>query len=124
MLTINALVASDSVILPMEAHFESYEALKQTLDVIARIKANWNPSLEVEGILITKFQSRTKLCQEVSKYTKDNYGAKMRIFSDSIPYSIKAAELTSVGTSIFKHDPNGEVAAAYSHLAKDVIANG
>ena len=80
MLTINALVASDSVILPMEAHFESYEALKQTLDVIARIKANWNPDLEIEGILITKYQGRTRLCKEVSRYTNENYGAITHIF--------------------------------------------
>ena len=123
MLTINALVASDSVLLPMEAHYESYEALKQTLDVVSRIKANWNPALQVEGILITKYQSRTNLCRDVSRYTEENYGDKMRIFSDAIPYSIKAAELSSVGTCIFRHDPNGEVAAAYDHLAKEVLEN-
>jgi len=74
MLTINALVASYSVILPMEAHYESYEALRQILDVIARIKANWNSKLVVEGILITKYQSRTRLCREVSEYTEKNFG--------------------------------------------------
>ena len=124
MLTINAMVASDSVILPMEAHFESYEALKQTLDVISRIKANWNPSLEIEGILITKYQSRTNLCREVSRYTEQYYGSKMRIFPNAVPYSIKAAELSSVGTNIFQHDPKGEVASAYSQLAKEVVGCG
>lgn len=67
MLTINALVASNSVILPMEAHYEGYEALRQILDVISKIKVNFNPLLEVEGILITKYQSRTRLCREVGR---------------------------------------------------------
>ncbi len=124
MLTINALVASDSVILPMEAHYESYEALRQILDVIGRIKANFNPALVVEGILITKYQSRTKLCRQVSEYTEKNYGDKVHIFPDTIPLSIKAAELSSVGQSIFEHDPHSDVAAAYSKLASEVMSNG
>lgn len=123
MLTINALVASDSVILPMEAHYESYEALRQILDVIARIKSNFNPTLAVEGILITKYQSRTKLCREVSEYTVKNFGDSVRIFPDTIPLSIKAAELSSVGVSIFEHDAKSEVAFAYCNLAKEVMSN-
>ena len=124
MLTINALVASDSVILPMEAHYESYEALRQILDVIGRIKVNFNPALAVEGILITKYQSRTKLCRQVSEYTEKNFGDKVHIFPDTIPLSIKAAELSSVGQSIFEHDPYSDVAAAYSKLASEVMLNG
>jgi len=123
MLTINAMVAADSVILPMEAHYESYEALRHILDVIARIRSNWNPALTVEGVLITKYQSRTKLCREVSKYTADNFGEIVHIFPNTIPLSIKAAELSSVGTSIFTHDPNSDVALAYGNLAKEVIEN-
>lgn len=124
MLTINALVASDSVILPMEAHFECYEALRQILDVIARLKANFNPALVVEGILITKYQSRTKLCREVSEYTEKNYGGTIHIFPEAIPFSIKAAELAGVGMSIFEHDPRSDVAAAYGKLAAEVMQNG
>ncbi len=123
MLTINALVAADSVILPMEAHYECFEALRQIFDVIARIKANWNPKLAVEGVLITKYQSRTRLCREVSEYTNQNFGDKVLIFKDTIPLSIKAAELTSLGVSIFDHAPDSEVAAAYDNLAKAVLAN-
>ena len=74
MLSINALVAADSVLLPVEAHYECYEALVQTLDVVNRIKANWNPALQVEGVLLTKYQSRTRLCQEVCEYTRTNFG--------------------------------------------------
>jgi chromosome partitioning protein len=111
MLTINALVASNSVILPMEAHYESYEALRHILDVIARIKANYNSTLAVEGILITKYQSRTRLCRQVSEYTEKNFGDKVHIFPNTIPFSIKAAELSSVGRSIFEHDPHSDVAS-------------
>jgi chromosome partitioning protein len=123
MLTINALVASNSVILPMEAHYESYEALSHILDVIARIKANYNPDLTVEGILITKYQSRTRLCREVSKFTEQNFGDKVHIFPETIPLSITAAELSSLGESIFEHAPQSEVAAAYKNLAEEVMSN-
>jgi chromosome partitioning protein len=123
MLTINALVASNSVILPMEAHYESYEALSHIWDVIARIKANYNPDLAVEGILVTKYQNRTRLCREVSKFTEQNFGDKIHIFPETIPLSIAAAELSSLGESIFEHAPQSEVAAAYKNLAEEVMSN-
>jgi chromosome partitioning protein len=123
MLTINALVASDSVILPMEAHFESYEALRQILDVIARIKTNFNPDLKVEGILITKYQNRTRLCREVSEHTEKNFGDNVHIFPEAIPLLIRVAELSSLGVSIFHHDPDSEVARSYDKLAKEVMSD-
>lgn len=124
MLSINALVAADSVLLPVEAHYECYEALVQTIDVISRIKMNWNPDLQVEGILLTKYQSRTRLCREVSDYTKNNFGTNVKVFENAVPSSIRMAELSSVGVSIFEHSPNSEAALAYEKLAEDVIRNG
>lgn len=124
MLTINALVAADSVLLPVEAHYECYEALIQTLDVIARIKSNWNTELKIEGILLTKYQSRTKLCNEVSEYTRKNFGSEIHIFNNTIPSSIRVAELSSLGVSIFEHEPKSEAAFAYNELAKEVGLNG
>ncbi len=124
MLSINALVAADSVLLPVEAHYECYEALMQTIDVISRIKMNWNPDLQVEGILLTKYQSRTRLCREVSDYTRNNFGTNVKVFENAVPSSIRMAELSSVGVSIFEHSPNSEAALAYEKLAEDVIRNG
>ena len=124
MLSINALVAADSVLLPVEAHYECYEALMQTIDVISRIKMNWNPDLQVEGILLTKYQSCTRLCREVSDYTRNNFGTNVKVFENAVPSSIRMAELSSVGISIFEHSPNSEAALAYEKLAEDVMLNG
>ena len=124
MLTINALVAADSVLLPVEAHYECYEALMQTLDVVNRIKANWNPALQVEGVLLTKYQSRTRLCQEVCEYTRTNFGERLRVFEDVVPSSIRVAELSSVGVSIFEHSPKSEAALVYEKLAGEVMQSG
>ncbi len=123
MLSINALVAADSVLLPVEAHYECYEALAQTLDVINRIRMNWNPDLQIEGILLTKYQSRTRLCREVSEHTKNSFGAKVRVFENVVPSSIRVAELSSVGVSIFEHSPESEAAVAYEKLAGEVMRN-
>lgn len=124
MLSINALVAADSVLLPVEAHYECYEALVQTIDVISRIKMNWNPDLQAEGILLTKYQSCTRLCREVSDYTRNNFGTNVKVFENAVPSSIRMAELSSVGVSIFEHSPNSEAALAYEKLAEDVMRNG
>ncbi len=123
MLSINALVAADSVLLPVEAHYECYEALVQTLDVIRKIKANWNPSLEIEGILLTKYQSRTRLCREIREYTQKNFASKIRVFDDTVPSSIRVAELSGMGVSIFEHSPDSEAALAFEKLAEEVAQN-
>ena len=124
MLAINALVAADSVLIPMEAHYESYEALTQLLDVVARIKAKLNPSLEIEGVLVTKYQSRTSLCRNIREMVEVEHGQAIRIFADAVPYSIKAAEQAVHGVSIFGHDPTNAVAQAYSQLAAKVSEGG
>lgn len=124
MLSINALVAADSVLLPVEAHYECYEALAQTLDVIHKIKANWNPGLRVEGILLTKYQSRTRLCREIREYTEENFGGRFPVFGHAVPSSIRMAELSSLGVSIFEHSPDSEAASAYEKLAEEVMRNG
>lgn len=94
MLTINALAASDSVILPMEAHYLSYEALGQTLNLINRVKSSINHALEAGGILLTKYQHRTSLCRSIKDTMYKTYGETVNIFAEPIPYSIKAAEQT------------------------------
>jgi len=124
MLAINALVAADSVLIPMEAHYESYEALTQILDVVARIKAKLNPSLSIEGVLVTKYQNRTSLCRSIREMVEAEHGQAVRIFADAVPYSIKAAEQAVHGVSIFEHDPANAVAQAYSQLAAEIVKGG
>ena len=78
----------------------------------------------MEGILLTKYQSRTRLCREVSDYARNNFGTNVKVFENAVPSSIRMAELSSVGVSIFEHSPNSEAALAYEKLAEDVMRNG
>lgn len=124
MLTVNALAAADSVLIPMESHFLGFEAIKQTLDLIARVKASVNPTLTIEGILLTKYQDRTNLCRTIRDSVLEEYGESLRIFSEPIAYSIKAAEQSVIGASIFDTDPHGKIAQGYMAAAREVIAHG
>jgi chromosome partitioning protein len=124
LLTINAMASSDSVLIPMESHFLGLEAIKQTLELISRIKSSVNPNLRVEGILLTKFQDRTTLCRSIRDAVNETYGETLRIFPEPIAYSIKAAEQSVHGSSIFETNPNGKIAQGYLSAAKEVIAHG
>lgn len=124
MLTTNALAASDSVLLPMEAHFLGFDAVKPTLDVIDRVKKSYNPDLTVMGILLNKYQDRTTLCRRIRDSVLETYGENLHVFTEPIAYSIKAAEQTAHGASIFEIDPKGKVALGYMAAAREVIAHG
>ena len=119
-LTRGALVAADSVILPLETHYLAFEGLQQTLDIIALVKKHFNPALEIEGILLTKYQSRTNLCRGIKDAVESKYAGNIRIFAEPVAYSIKAAEQSVNGTSIFDCDEKSGIAAAYASLAKEV----
>lgn len=123
-LTINALTAADSVLLPLEAHHLGYEALPSILNTISLIKQRFNPSLEIEGVLITKYQDITNMCREVRELANCEYGEHIKIFNNPIPFSIKAAEQTAYGVSIFEHAKNNPVATAYMEAAKEVMSHG
>lgn len=120
MLTRGALVAADSVILPLETHYLAFEGLQQTLDIIALIKKHFNPGLEIEGILLTKYQSRTNLCRSIKEAVEMKYADNIRIFEEPVAYSIKAAEQSANGTSIFEYDEKSSIAMAYASLAREV----
>jgi len=124
MLTINALVASDSVILPVEPHYDCYEALNQMMDIISRIRSDWNKNLCVEGVLITKYQKITNLCNEIIEAVNENYENNIPIFKENIPLSIKVANSASAGKNTLDYAPTCEASKAFSNLAKEVIANG
>lgn len=124
MLTVNALSVADNVLIPMESHFLGFEAIKQTLELIGRIKSNINPSLQIEGILLTKFQDRTTLCRTIRASVIEEYGESLHVFSEPIAYSIKAAEQSVIGASIFETDPHGKIAQGYMAAAREVIAHG
>lgn len=120
MMTINALVAADSVIIPSQPNFLSTKGLNLLLRSISKVKRSINPNLRVEGILLTMVDSRTNNAKDIISSLRESVGQNIRVFDTEIPHSVRAAESALAGVSIFTHDKNGKVAAAYENLTKEV----
>ncbi len=120
MMTINALVAADSVIIPSQPSFLSTKGLNLLLHSIRKVKGSINPSLKIDGILFTMVDSRTNNAKDIIETLRDTVGQNIRIFDTEIPHSVRAAECSLTGESIFAHDKTGKVAAAYENLTKEV----
>ena len=122
MLTINALTAADSVIIPVQADYLPARGLEQLLKTVARVKRQLNPKLEVDGILLTMVDNRTVFSREMCQKVRQNYGT--RVLMSEIPRSVRAAEISAVGKSIYEYDPNGKATQAYEKLTKEVLGHG
>lgn len=120
MMTINALVAADSVIIPSQPSFLSTKGLNLLLHSISKVKRSINPNLKIDGILFTMVDSRTNNAKDIIETLRDTVGQNIRIFDTEIPHSVRAAECSLTGESIFAHDKTGKVAAAYENLTKEV----
>lgn len=120
MMTINALVAADSVIIPSQPNFLSTKGLNLLLRSISKVKRSINPNLRVEGILLTMVDSRTNNAKDIISSLRQSVGQNIRVFDTEIPHSVRAAESALAGVSIFTHDKNGKVATAYENLTKEV----
>lgn len=120
MMTINALVAADSVIIPSQPSFLSAKGLDLLLRSVSKVKRSINPGLTVDGILLTMVDSRTNNARDVIESLRNGIGRNIRVFETEIPHSVRAAECSLTGESIFVHDRNGKVAAAYVDLTKEV----
>ncbi len=123
MMTINALVAADSVLIPVEAAYLPVKGLQQLIKTIGRVHRKLNPTLDIMGILLTKVDRRTNFARDISTQIRETYGERVRIFENCIPLSIKAAETTAEGKSIYLHDPKGIVAGGYFSLTREVLAD-
>ena len=121
MLTINALAAADEVLIPMQAHYLSIKGLEQLIRTISNVKRKINPGLQIAGILITMADMRTNYSREIIELLHEAYDTRLRIFSSIIPLSIRAAETSAEGRSIYLHDPAGKVSAAYTALTREVL---
>lgn len=121
MMTINALTAADSVIIPSQPHFLSVKGLELLLHSISKVRKQINPSLKIDGILMTMVDSRTTFTKEIISLMRSQYGENIKVFKTEIPHSIKAVETTAEGKSIFTHDKSGKVAIAYENLTKEVL---
>lgn len=123
MMTINAFACADSILIPVQAAYLPVKGLQQLIRTIGKVKRQLNPKLGIEGILITMVDTRTNYAKEISTLLVENYGRKVRIFTNSIPASVRAAEISAEGVSIYKHDPEGKVALAYQSLTEEVLSN-
>jgi len=122
MMTINALTAADSVIIPTQPNFLSAKGMDLLFRSIARVRRAINPELKIDGVLMTMVDGRTNNARDVTASLRATVGQKIRIFDTEIPHSVRAAECSQLGQSIFAHDPDGKVAEAYERLAEEVMA--
>ena len=124
MITINALAAADSVIIPVQAHYLSAKGMTQLVQTVSKVKRQINRHLKIDGILLTLVDERTNLAKSTRKAVVESYGKYIKVFKTYIPIAIKVAETTSKGKSIFAYEPNSTVAKAYEKLTKEVLDNG
>jgi len=118
-LTINALVASDSIMIPMQCEYFALEGLSALIATVRKIKETLNPKLKIEGLLRTMFDGRNSLSNEVSKQLQTHFGAK--VYDTIIPRNVRLAEAPSYGEPAISYDPGSKGAQAYMTLAKEVI---
>ena len=123
MLTVNALAAADSALIPVQAQYLSAKGLEQLLQTVQKVRRQINPKLKIEGILLTMTDSRTIYGQQISNLIRQAYGKHLKVFDQTIPRSVRAAETSTTGKSIFQYDPKGKVAEAYHSIAKGVLAD-
>jgi chromosome partitioning protein len=119
LLTLNALVAADSVLVPMQAEYFALEGVSELLDTIARLKQTFNPGLEIEGVVLTMYDDRTNLAQQVTQELKTFFGEKL--LETSIPRNIRLAEAPSHGKPALLYDIHSRGAESYIQLAKELI---
>jgi chromosome partitioning protein len=119
LLTLNALVAADSVLIPMQAEYFALEGISELLDTLERIRAGLNPGLDVEGVVLTMLDERTNLAQQVMAELKNFFGDKM--CAATIPRNIRLAEAPSHGKPALVYDPRSKGAESYIRLAKELL---
>ena len=124
MLTINALAAADSVVIPTQPHYLSAKGLELLLRSVSKVRRQINPHLRIDGILMTMVMPRTNISKEVTALVRSAYGQNIKVFDAQIPHSIRAVEATVEGKSIFAYDKGGKVAAAYEQFGKEVADIG
>ena len=123
MLTINAMAAADTLLIPVQTSYLPAKGLEQLLQTVNKVRRQINPKLKIEGILLTMVDARTNDAKEISELIRNAYGGKIKVYDTEIPRSVRASEISKEGTSIFKHDPGGKVADAYRELTREVVKN-
>lgn len=121
MITVNALAAADSVIIPVQAQYLSAKGMSQLVQTISKVKRQINPQLKIDGVLFTLVDGRTNLAKSTKDAVRFAYGKNIKIFNTNIPIAIKAAETSTKGKSIYTYAPNSTVAQTYRELTKEVL---
>ena len=119
LLTLNALVAADSVLIPMQAEYFALEGISELLDTLERIRVELNPELEIEGVVLTMLDERTNLAQQVIAELKNFFGEKL--CAATVPRNIRLAEAPSHGKPALVYDPRSKGAESYIRLAKELL---
>ncbi|WP_439710055.1 ParA family protein [Adlercreutzia caecimuris] len=122
LLTVNALVAADKLLIPIQCEFYALEGVTKLLESMKRVKSRLNPTLDIYGILLTMYDSRTTLSKQVVDEVREYFGRL--VFSTPIPRTVKLSEAPSFGQPITQYDPKGRGALSYIELAKEVISRG
>lgn len=122
LLTVNALVAADKLLIPIQCEFYALEGVIKLLESMKRVKSRLNPTLDIYGILLTMYDSRTTLSKQVVDEVREYFGRL--VFATPIPRTVKLSEAPSFGQPITQYDPKGRGALSYIELAKEVIARG
>lgn len=124
MITVNALAAADSVIVPVQAQYLPAKGMTQLMKTIGRIRQHINPQLKVDGILLTLADMRTNLAKQTADILRQSYGGAVKIYRSQIPLSVKAAEMSAVGKSLYAYDKNNKATQAYLDFSREVLRDG
>ena len=121
-LTLNGLTAADSLLIPIQCEYYALEGVTELFDTLTRLKRELNPSLSIEGLLLTMYDERTNLSEAVAKDLRDFYGSQ--VLKSVIPRNVRLAEAPSFGKPIMLYDPRSRGAESYNELAKEILNNG
>ncbi len=119
-LTLNALVAADHLVIPLQTEYYALEGIASMMDTVERLRSSLNPNLNILGILLTMFDSRTRLSQEVEENVRKHFAEL--VFSAVIPRNVRLAEAPSYGQPIYAYAPTSSGAQAYRQLSEEVIS--
>ena len=122
LLTVNALVAADKLLIPIQCEFYALEGVTKLLDSMKRVKTRLNPTLDIFGVLLTMYDGRTTLSRQVVEEVQRYFGKT--VFNTLIPRTVKLSEAPSFGLPITQYDPTGKGSQSYNDLAKEVINRG
>src|SRR5450631_2417783 len=120
LLTLNALVAADRLLVPMQAEYFALEGISELVSTLERVRSAFNPGLSIEGVLLTMYDDRTNLAQQVTENLKGFFGEKL--FNTVIPRNVRLAEAPSHGKPVVLYDPRSRGAESYRALALEILA--